>query len=427
MKHLVQRGLDLAERSPVRAMWWITTLMVLVTAARYAQSPPRPTDDQTSNWWPVVNSLLDGQGFVSCLPEYFPFCEEDSPTAMREPVPLLVHAGMAFLSGRSLWAASLLQAALNILAVWLLFSLARRLSGVRTAIITAAIWAIYLPAYWDIINIAGDQMAVVLLLCGALLLERAIRADRRADLLFAGLLFGLAALCRSATIAFAVLAGAMVLFLGPLRMMPKRLLSAALFTMGVCMALGPWAMRNQQVFHHAFLGSTLSGYNLFRHNSSIKGEHYCHFVAAEEGQGYLDSLIAAHPELTHHENEAEMNALYASAGKATIAAHICRYITLSAYRMVPLWTNWGVNAAYGKPFGAIDAVIAMLQLVLLGLAVAGFLQGAPWRWPLALGIGLYCAMHMLVVCRLRFLLPAMPWVACFAALPLERLLSKGRA
>lgn len=121
-----------------------------------------------------------------------------------------------------------------------------------------------------------------------------------------------------------------------------------------------------------------------------------------------------------------MNAFYAAAGRSTIAQHKGRYLALSCYRVLPLWTNWGVNAAYGKPFGGIDAAIALLQIMLLVLALLGFAQRPHWRWTIALAIGVFCVMHMLVVCRLRFLIPAMPLVICFAALPLERMLPRER-
>lgn len=263
MQRPLPRLITNMERSPRRTLWWITAFMVLVTCARYAQSPPRSTDDQTSNWWPVVNAVLDGRGFVSCLPEYFPFCTEDSPTAMREPLPLLMHAGVALLSGRSLWAASLCQALLNIVAAWMLYHLVKRLSGPRAGLLAAMLWALYIPAYWDIINIAADQLAVVAVLGAALLFERAMRTQRGIDLLFAGALFGAAALCRSATIAFGAVAGATILLRNDRTPIMHRMRSASVLAGGVALALAPWALRNQRVLHHAFLGSTLSGYNLF--------------------------------------------------------------------------------------------------------------------------------------------------------------------
>lgn len=150
-------------------------------------------------------------------------------------------------------------------------------------------------------------------------------------------------------------------------------------------------------------------------------------MAAEEGQQYLDSLIHAHPELTGRENEAEMNRLYASAGKEIIARHPVRYAVLCSYRLLPLCTNWGVNEAYGKPAGPLDHLALMIQLALLVLAAIGLAKGRiSGKRMLVLGTALYALMHMAVVARLRFLFPAMPFVALLAAVALARIPALGK-
>lgn len=419
-RSMLNRIIAIMDDQPVQCARWIMLLMMFITTARYVQSPPRPTDDQTTNWWPVVNDLLDGKGFTQCLPEYFPFCTEDSPTAMREPLPLLAHAAVAGISGRSLWAASLFQAGLNTVSAWLLFLLGRRLVGARAGVLAATIWALYLPAYQDVINIGGDQLATVLLLLAALALERALRSQRLADHLIAGSLFGAASLCRSATIAFAVAGGLGIVLAHGRRGLRDRAMPGIAFACGIAAALLPWAVRNALVFDRVVVGSTLSGYNLFRHNAVIRNEHYLHFVAAEEGRRYLDSLITAHPELTGRENEAEMNAFYRAAGRDVIAAHKGRYLELSAYRLLPLWTNWGVNVAYGKPAGGMDMAVLGLQLLLIAAAVLGGRHAFPGRWLMVIGLALYSLLYAAVVARLRFLIPGMPLVALLAATGLAR-------
>lgn len=424
---MLQHWIDRAASRPRRSLIWLTGLMVLVSAARYAQSPPRLTDDQTSNWWPVVNHLLDGKGFTQCLPEYFPFCTEGSPTAMREPLPLLLHAGVAAVSGRSLWAASVFQAVLNIVIAWLLYAVGKRLTNERTGMFAAALWALYLPAYQDLVNIGGDQMATGAVLVAVLLLLSSKDRPGARHMILPGACFGLAALCRSATIAFAIAIGASVLFSGGMSELRRGSLRAAFFALGIALALAPWAIRNHSVFGGPLLGSSLSGYNLFRHNASLGSTHFCHFVAAEEGQHYLDSLIQAHPGLTGRENEAEMNRLYASAGKEIITRHPGRYAMLCAYRALPLCTNWGVNEAYGKPAGPLDHLALVVQVGLLLLAAAGVAKGRiRGKRVLLLGVVLYALMHMAVVARLRFLFPAMPFVALLAAVALARIPALGK-
>ena len=406
---------------PRRILGALSAVMLLLSGARFIQSPPCAADDQTSNWWPVVNALLDGKGFTECLPEYFPFCTADSPSAMREPLPLLVHAGVAWVSGRSLIAACVFQVLLNILALWLLYLLGKRLLGERAGIIAAMIWTFYLPAYVAVLNIGGDQTATVLLLFAALSFERACRGHGWKGLLLTGALFGLAGLSRSASVAFGISAGLSWLFLNGIRGIKRQLVGAAALACGAALAFTPWTVRNYLVFDKLVVGSTLSGYNLLRHNSAITGDDYFHFVAVREGRAYLDAFMAAHPELTGEENEAEMNMLYAAAGKEVIAAHPVRYVKLSVYRSAMLWFNWRVNDAYGKPSNHFDDAMALQQGLLLVLMVLGvFVMGAG-KWPITLGVLFYCLLYMAVVARVRFLVPAMPFVIILSAAFIARM------
>jgi hypothetical protein len=95
----------------------IVGLALLLDGARLWRDPPVILDDQTSTWWPVSLSVADGQGFVGCLPQYFPFCGPgNDATAMREPVPVYFFAAVASIV-HSLWAAALVQLLLQVLVI----------------------------------------------------------------------------------------------------------------------------------------------------------------------------------------------------------------------------------------------------------------------------------------------------------------------
>ena len=83
-----------------------------------------------------------------------------------------------------------------------------------------------------------------------------------------------------------------------------------------------------------------------------------------------------------------------------------------------------MNDEYGKPSGALDLALAGLQLLLLIAAALGIRKAGSWRVPFALGLVLFCMLHMTVVCRMRYLLPVMPIVVLFAAITLERMLPR---
>ena len=313
------------------------------------------------------------------------------------------------------------QVLLNILALWLIHRLGTRLLGPLAGLCAAVLWALYLPAYYSVVNVTGDQLATVVLLCAGLSYERAWRTNSVMGLAFAGSLFGLASLCRSACVAFGVAAGLTWLFAHGIHGLVRRIPGGAALAGGTALALIPWAIRNHRVFDRVVVGSTLSGYNLLRHNSPVEGEQLYHFVAAGEGQRYLNAFMASHPELTGHENEAEMNALYSAAGRKLITAHPTRYVKLSLYRFLPLWFNWRVNDAYGKPMSLFDHVMTLQQVILLALLLLGLWRRFNGRPAIAIGVLLYCLLYMAVVARLRFLVPAMPMVMIGGAAFLGRL------
>src|SRR5258706_15236621 len=83
-------------RHPTAALVPILLLSTGLCIARILDDPPGRRLNQTERWWPVVTNLLDGHGYVECIPEYFPFCgPSNQVTGMVEPVPVLTFAAVA--------------------------------------------------------------------------------------------------------------------------------------------------------------------------------------------------------------------------------------------------------------------------------------------------------------------------------------------
>ena len=409
-------------RQPRRAMLLITLFMVVLSAGRLIKDAPVENMEQTTNWWPVVNEVLDGNGFRSCLPQYFPFCGPGNDVSgAREPLPVLVHAAMAALSGRSLWAAALLQILMNIAVAWLLFSLGSRWRSTTTGVFAAALWALYLPAYQILPQIAGDQLAGLFVILSMHALLSAIRDGRWWHWAAAGVCIAGALLSRSSLIALLPGSLVAVLFLAKDMRMEQRIRSAALLGLACAATAAPWVIRNRVVFDQWVVGSTLSGYNLFRHNALLPQADRYHYVGPIQAQALTDSLFAAHPELKGTENEAEMNAFYKDAGKSLILEHPVRFVGLSIYRLFVLWTNWRVTDAVGRPSGPEDHLMTVQSVLLLLLAAWGWSRGGTFEWALLISLVLFCGLHMAVVSRLRYVMPFMPFVLLYAAIGLERI------
>lgn len=100
-----------------RAMWKSrlliggTLLLALTLAvARIWQQPPTIDSGETAHTWPIVTHMLQGEGYTVCFPQYFPFCNQaNQETGQREPIPVLLFAGIALFSHSSLLVASLIN------------------------------------------------------------------------------------------------------------------------------------------------------------------------------------------------------------------------------------------------------------------------------------------------------------------------------
>lgn len=410
----------------VRKRWALLAILLagaVVGLLRLAGSPPSAEDDQTNTWWPVSTSVANGEGFVECLPIYFPFCGPgNEATAMREPLPVFLFAGVVALHG-SLWEAGLLQWAMQLLVILVIYRFTKELAGQRAGLIAAGLWVLYLPGWLVLPQIAGDVVATLMVTTGLWCYARAWRSGRPLHWALAGACLGLAVLSRSALLVLSLPLGLGVLGLawrsGARNLALVRPL--AIFALAWALVMLPWAIRNRMVFDQVVIGSTLTGYNVLRHNHQVAGGGPFHFVNEDEGRPLVLAALARHPELTGQENEAQVDRVYKAEGMAIVQANKARYVALSAYRFLPLWFNWGVYRAYGKALGPFDHGMALEQAALLLLGLAGAWKAPRRSWPMALGVVMFSLAYMAIVARLRYLLPVMPVVVFFAAIALARL------
>src|SRR5438552_6937935 len=130
-----------------RAVLWVLLTGLLAFSGWLWLHPPALSSGETSHWWPVIINVARGQGYAGCFQEYFPFCHAGNQvTASREPLPVLLFAGVARLFGESFRLAGILEIAVNLAVLAVLFCLARDLAGEPSAILAAILWITYLPA-----------------------------------------------------------------------------------------------------------------------------------------------------------------------------------------------------------------------------------------------------------------------------------------
>jgi len=375
----------------------------------------------TNSWWPLVNNLLDGEGYASCFDQYFPFCgPENNTTAAREPIPVFIHTGLAFLTGRSLFVAALFHVLLGIACAWLIFLIGKRWENARIGLLAAACWALYLSAYKMLNTVGGENLALFFGLLVILKVQSALESGKTPDWILSGLLIGVTILSRTSLMAFVPAIGLVLLFT---RIPFAQRITRILFIgFGLIVVLAPWSYRNHSALGTWSFGSTLTGYNVFRHTAALSEGNYMRYIGPAEAEERVKELVAAHPELRGDENEVEMNSFYMAQGIANIKADPWPYVQQCGYRLVAMWTDWNIAAASNRKVGLDDYLVIIQQLLFLALALFGLRMRSDFDRIIILTLVVYCGLHMGVVGRIRYLLPLMPILFLFSARTLNRII-----
>jgi hypothetical protein len=250
---------------------------------------------------------------------------------------------------------------------------------------------------------------------------RAHQTDRWRDWLLAGIGMGLGVLSRSDVISILPVLVFDLLWEGwaaarkQAARFIKRLWASVLLVLVVFAMMLPWLVRNTIVFGSPVLGTTLNGYNLYRHNYMLGSDDYLRYIAGEEAHQAILALIGRHPELRGTENEAQINNIYMREALKVIAAHPVRYAQLVVYRFLPLWFDWQIDEAYGAPSPHLDYYEMAVQAFLLITALIAVWKTWKRSWPLWTSIIVYCLGYMAVVGQLRYLVGVMPLVMSISA------------
>jgi hypothetical protein len=415
------------DRHPAQVLLSILLFALVLGVIKLRIDPPSPEFNWENRWWQIALNVARGEGYVSCKDNYFPFCGPgNQTTAMREPLPVLAFALIALLTNESLLAAAASIVVLNLAIIVAVFYLTRELSITRTGLLAAFLWACYLPPIRLFYSqISGDLFACLGITLGLLYFLRALKTNQSREWLASGLLFGLAILARSAVLVVAgVMTFALFLWLiwrarssasSPVRVVYPVLV----FTFAWVLMMSPWVIRNTIVFGRPVIGSTLSGYYLYRQNHILPTDDYLRFVSGGEFLSVLHEMIARRTDLTGAENEAQMNEVYLEEGMQVIKAHPLRYIALFAYRFNMLWFNWRVNEVYGKPNSIGDHVMALQNAILLLGGMIGLRGRLRQVWPLLVSVGSFSALYMAVMAHLPYIIPVIPVLLVLSALALS--------
>jgi 4-amino-4-deoxy-L-arabinose transferase-like glycosyltransferase len=247
--------------------------------------------------------------------------------------------------------------------------------------------------------------------------------------LVAGFCLGLAALSRSVLIYFIPVLS-IALLITPIMTVKRRLMNIGLTILAFVVVLTPWTIRNFNAFNAFIPGVTLSGYNLYRHNHILEDDDYLRYVYNREMKAAQRQLLEDNADILRgDENEYEMDQLYRQEAMEIILANPFRYLLLSLYRFIPLWTNYGVR--YGYISDLTWNISGLVNLIFLALAIFSLVRRRGMRppeiIPIVMLLSFYTVSYMLVNARMRFIIPLIPFVLVFTSDQIISLASKFRS
>lgn len=411
-------------RAALVALW---VLFVLPRAAALLIAP-LPTSD--ADWYYSRGAMLAaGIGYLG---------NNGAPTAYWPPGwPMALSAAFRLL-GTSVWSVGLLNLACAALSGWLLYDLARRITGTEGAgRVALLLYAIYPNAIGYVPLALTEVFYTTLLLAICWLL---VARTGRAAFVLAGLLLGMATLVKAQTLVVVPLILAIELLRAPgfWRRLPAALGQFALLVALAGVVVAPWTMRNQRVLGHTVLVSTNGGITLYTgNNDSARGG----FTPEDAGVKALETRSDL--------DEVAYDAEAKRRGVEWIKAHPARFAALMPLKLAKLWTTdgeaqWAYEtglAGYARWDGAFHAVRIANQLyylvLLAAFAAAAALQLVRrWRgrerlvdwWLLPVGIAAYpSAIAMVFSGQSRFHFPAMPFVCIGAAWLIADIAARRRA
>ena len=289
----------------------------------------------------LAKSILAGNGLSS------PFGPATGPTAFIAPgYPVLI-AAVFRLFGVDTLASTvvvfLLQTALNLLTIWLMLWIARRLFSRGTAVISGLIWACSLPLLW-LPTIFWDTSLAICLLTGLFALVLRFGPHMRpARWALLGAYCGVTALVNPAMLLILIATAAWLV----LQQAADKWRGASIAALTFMLIFSPWPIRNARVFHAFIPLRTTVGFELWMGNRP-------------GADGYLDeSLFPSfnRPELADYKAHGEL-AYTAHKGEVAeqfIASNPGTFMRLTGLRFLRFWI--GTGSRNGSPIFALHAIL----------------------------------------------------------------------
>jgi len=340
------------------------------------------------------------------------------PTAYRPPLYPLALAAVRLAGGVDSAAVAWLHLVLGVATVLLVFQLAIRLGSRRVAAGAAVLVTLDPILLNQSVLVMTETIATFLAAAAWWLLSRDRLIGRPIALFSAGLLMGIASLCRPTFLVWLALVAVVIL----VQSVKQRQWRGALaFCLAPLVVLAPWTLRNDRVLHRPTLTTTHGGYTLWLGNNDAFYQHLRDapwgsvWDSAELDDQYnrkKDELGGDEVAADRWARQQAMQCIQRQPGMFVFAS------------LVRVGRLWGLVPHRLSPDESSIRQIARLAVGVWYTVVFLFaLRGAvclrtrllqtPWLWGLLLCVS-FTAVHSVYWSNLRMRAPLMP-VVCLAA------------
>ena len=370
----------------------------------------------------IAHQLLDGNGFA-----FGP----DRPTSLRPPLYPAVLASTWWLTGRdNFQAVRLLQFAIALITAALVYALARRVSGVRTARGAAAIFWLYPGLIFASTLMLTETVFTFWLVAFVLLLVRLVQADSGDSVsliaIGTGAALGFSALTRSVLWPLPVLLCPLLVWLlsGSWR---RRLVLPSLLLAGFVAVVGPWALRNTRLQGVPTIVDTMGGMNLRMGNyEHTPDDRMWDAVSLQGDKNWVHGIGDAFPDRLPTEGEKDK-----WAQRKAIEYILANPATTLRRALIKFADFWGLEREFlagvrsglfhpptwAAAIGAVAILVAYPSLILSACLGAWLTRTSDWRVRLVLILPIVAiaGVHTIVFGHSRYHVPLVPILAVFAA------------
>lgn len=366
--------------------------------------PHTPVSDELA-YLSIASNLLHGKGIVDHMGNLAMY-------NMGYPSFILFPAFWAF--GENLLVAKLGNMFLGGVSIVLCYFVAQAAGANRTGrILTALIWAIYLPASVYGVYLAKENLMVPLMLGLMWCALRMVGSSSNKAPFIAGILLGAIALTGNA--ALSLVGAVFFAVLLAHQSLAKKLVSAAIMVALAAVVVTPWLLRNAEMIGKPVL-NTNGGFNLYLGNNPAATGWFVSISDTPRGASWNDLRLTG---------EIKASETLKNDAFVWIKENPKQFISLALKKAVFFWTPPVHEAATPMSFSEkiVRWVWAFQFIAITLIALAGVAyKDLRSRKTLVLWLALlgYTAAHMLFYVIFRYREPVMPIFAVLAALSIGR-------